>query len=100
MDEAGEVLPPFHREPDRRLMLRAMLDAISFHLCGVTGRNDIRCIYSTFHFVERGEAGAGHCRSCDLCLARTSALEAGQPNAVNPGVSQRCYIGYRGGDAC
>ena len=40
-------------------MLRAMPNAVSFHLCGVTGRNDIRCIYSTFHFVERGEEGAG-----------------------------------------
>ncbi len=81
-DEAGEVLPPFRWDEDRRLRLRAKLDALYFHLYGVTGRDDIRYIYSTFPIVEREEEKAwGRYRSRDLCLAWTSALAAGDPDA-------------------
>lgn len=82
VDEAGEVLPPFRWEPDRRLMLRAKLDALYFHLYGVTDRDDISYIYSTFPIVERNERKAwGSYRSLDLCLAWMNALEAGEPDA-------------------
>ncbi len=94
VDEAGEVLPPFRWEPDRRLMLRAKLDALYFHLYGVIdlysrdagriaqGRDDISYIYSTFPIVERQERRAwGGYRSRDLCLAWTNALAAGEPDA-------------------
>ena len=81
VDEAGAVLPPFRWDEDRRLRLRAKLDALYFHLYGVTGRDDIRYIYSTFPIVEREEEKAwGRYRSRDLCLAWTSALEAGRPD--------------------
>ena len=82
VDEAGQVLPPFRWDEDRRLMLRAKLDALYFHLYGVTGRDDISYIYSTFPIVERQErkAWAGY-RSRDLCLAWMNALEAGEPDA-------------------
>ncbi len=36
-------------------MLRAKLDAVFFHLYGITDRDEIRYIYSTFPIVERGE---------------------------------------------
>ncbi|MDE0436464.1 MAG: hypothetical protein OXH92_20900, partial [Bryobacterales bacterium] len=61
--------------------LRAKLDALYFHLYGVTDRDDIRYIWSTFPIVERDERAAyGAYRSRDLCLAWTSALGAGHPD--------------------
>ena len=56
-------------------------DALYFHLYGVTDRDDIRYVYSTFPIVERDEKAAyGAYRSRDLCLAWTSALAAGRPD--------------------
>ena len=82
VDEAGRVRPPFVWDEDRRLHLRAKLDAVFFHLYGVTDRDDVRYIYSTFPIVERQEkATYGRYRSRDLCLAWMNALAAGQPDA-------------------
>ena len=82
VDEAGDVLPPFVWDDDRRLYLRAKLDALFFHLYGVTDRDDVRYIYSTFPIVERQETKAyGRYRSRDLCLAWMNALDAGDPDA-------------------
>ena len=82
LDEAGEVLPPFRWDEDRRLRLRAKLDAVFFHLYGVTDRDDVRYVYSTFPIVERQEMQAHGCyRSRELCLAWINALAAGNPNA-------------------
>ena len=62
--------------------LRAKLDAVFFHLYGVTDRNDVRYVYSTFPIVEREETAAyGGYRSRDLCLAWMNALAAGHPDA-------------------
>ena len=83
VDEAGEVLPPFRWDEDRRRHLRAKLDALYFHLYGVTDRDDIRYIYSTFPIVEREETAAyGTYRSRDLALAWANALAAGNPDAA------------------
>ncbi len=82
VDEAREVKPPFVWDEDRRLKLRAKLDAIYFHLYGVTDRDDVRYIYSTFPIVEREEMAAfNRYRSRDLCLAYMNALAAGDPDA-------------------
>ena len=82
LDEAGKVKPPFRWDEDRRLRLRAKLDAVFFHLYGVTDRDDVRYIYSTFPIVERQETEAyGRYRSRDLCLAWINALAAGHPDA-------------------
>ena len=82
LDGAGEALPPFPWDAERRLRLRAKLDALYFHLYGVTNRDDIRYIYSTFPIVHREEKKAwGRYRSRDLCLAWQSALAAGKPDA-------------------
>ena len=73
---------PFVWDDDHRLQLRAKLDAVFFHLYGITDRDDIRYIYSTFPIVERQETAAyGKYRSCGLCLAYVNALAAGQPDA-------------------
>ena len=82
VDETGEAKPPFTWNEERRLILRARLDAVFFHLYGVTNRDDVRYIYSTFPIVERQEKEAcGRYRSRDLCLAHMSALAAGDPDA-------------------
>lgn len=93
VDAAGEVLPPFAWDEDRRLRLRAKLDALYFILYGVfdpalpdndpaQARDDVRYIYSTFPIVERQETERwGHYRSRELCLAWINALLAGQPDA-------------------
>ena len=81
-DETGDTKPPYPWDEDRRLHLRAKLDAVFFHLYGVTDRDDVRYVYSTFPIVERQEMGAyGHYRSRDLCLAYMNALAAGVPDA-------------------
>ena len=83
VDKAGKVKPPFAWDEPRRLHLRAKLDAVFFHLYGVTDRDDIRYIYSTFPIVERKEKASygGVYRSCELCLAWMNALAAGNPDA-------------------
>jgi hypothetical protein len=89
VDAAGTVLPPFIWDEDRRLRLRARLDALYFILYGVfdpaspaQGRDDVRYIYSTFPIVEREETAKwGRYRSRDLCLAWINALMAGKPDA-------------------
>lgn len=89
VDGDGNVLPPFIWDEERRLHLRAKLDALYFILYGVFdpenpagSRDDIRYIYGTFPIVERQEIAAyGRYRSRDLCLAYINALMAGQPDA-------------------
>ena len=82
VDETGAVKPPLQWDEERRLRLRAKLDAVYFHLYGVTDRGDIRYVYSTFPIVERQETAAyGGYRSRDLCLAYLNALAAGRPDA-------------------
>lgn len=82
VDERGEVKPPFVWDEERRFTLRAKLDAVFFHLYGVTDRDDVRYIYSTFPIVGRqGMAAFGVYRSRDLGLAYMSALAAGDPAA-------------------
>ena len=76
----------FRWDEERRLRLRAKVDAMFFHLCGVTDRDDVRYAYSTFPFAERREAEAyGRYRSRDLCLAYLNALAVGRPD-VEPSV--------------
>ena len=82
VDASGDLLPPFVWDEERRLRLRAKLDAVFFHLYGVTDRDDVRYIYSTFPIVEREEIAAyGAYRSRELCLAWMNALAAGDPDA-------------------
>ena len=86
VDAAGEVLPTFPWDEARRLHLRAKLDALFFHLYGVTNRDDVRYIYSTFPIVERQDRDAYGCyRSLELCLAYMNVLAAGRPDVVVEG---------------
>ena len=83
MDESEVVKPPFAWDEERRLSLRAKLDAVFFHLYAVTDRADVHFVYSTFPIVEAHETNAhGKFRSRDLCLAYMNALAAGNPDAM------------------
>ena len=89
VDANGDVLPPFTWDEERRLHLRAKLNALYFVLYGVfdpadpaQSRDDIRYVYSTFPIVAREETASwGRYRSRDLCLAYLNALTADQPDA-------------------
>ena len=82
MEADGTTKPPFVWDEERRLVLRAKLDAVYFHLYGVTDRDDVRYIYSTFPIVERDEVAAyGRYRSQELRLAWMNALAAGDTDA-------------------
>ena len=82
-DENGAVLAPFVWDDERRLNLRAKLDAIFFHLYGITERDVVRYIYSTFPIVEREEvARYGDYRTREYCLAYISALAAGDADTI------------------
>lgn len=86
LDKKGAVLPPFIWEEERRLHLRAKLDALYFILYGVfdpaepaKSRDDIRYIFSTFPIVERQETALyGTYRSRELALGYINSLVAGQ----------------------
>ncbi len=83
VDAAGQVKPPFSWDRERRLALRAKLDAVFFLLYGVTDRDDVRYVYSTFPGVRKDEEKRyGNYRTRDLCLAWMNALEAGRPDAA------------------
>lgn len=90
VDGAGQVRAPFIWDEDRRLHLRAKLDALYFILYGIfdsarlaESRDDVSYIYSTFPIAEREEVSLyGRYRSRDLCLAWINALIAGNPDAT------------------
>ena len=69
--------PPFPWDPEQRRHLRARLDALYFHLYGLT-RHDAAYILSTFPIIQRqDEADFGNFRTKDLILAYMNALAAG-----------------------
>ena len=69
--------PPFIWDGEERLHLKARLDALYFHLYGLS-RDDAGYILSTFPIVQReDEAQFGTYRTRDLILAYMNALAAG-----------------------
>lgn len=61
--------PPFAWNPQRRLHLRARLDALFFLLYGITSEEEIHYIYSTFSILRREELELyGHYASVETCL--------------------------------
>ena len=81
VDDAGDPLPLLPWNGDCR-RLRVKLDALFFYLYGVTDRDAIRHVYSTFPIAERQEQAAyGAYRSRDLALTCLNALTANHPDA-------------------
>jgi len=69
--------PPFIWNDEERRHLRARLDALYFHLYGLS-RDDAAYILETFPIVRRhDEAAFGHYRTKEMVLAYYNALAAG-----------------------
>ena len=74
--------PPFRWDEEERRHLRARLDALYFHLYGLT-RDDAAYVLSTFPIVRReDEAQFGVYRTRDLILAYMHALAAGDTDTT------------------
>jgi hypothetical protein len=83
--DLGHDGPPFRWDERERRHLRARLDALYFHLYGVTAEDDIRYILSTFPIVERKDREAhGTYLARDLILWYFRALAAGDPHGEAP----------------
>ena len=73
--------PPFPWDEEERRHLRARLDALYFHLYGLT-REDAAYVLDTFPIVRReDEAAFGRYRSREMILAYMNALAAGDVEA-------------------
>ena len=71
--------PPFVWSEEERRHLRARLDALYFHLYGLT-KEDAEYVLETFPIVRREDKAAfGRYRTRDLILAYMNALSAGDP---------------------
>lgn len=67
--DLGDIQGPFCWNDERRLVIRAELDALFFHLYGIT-RDDVDYILETFPIVKRkDEAKYGAYRTKDLILS-------------------------------
>ena len=74
--------PPFRWDEEERRHLRARLDALYFHLYGLS-REDADYVLGTFPIVRRqDEKEFGSYRTRDLVLAYMSALAAGDTETV------------------
>ena len=80
--DLGHHGPPFPWDPEDRRHLRARLDALYFHLYGLT-RDDAAYILSTFPIIQRQDQSQfGHYRTKDLILAYMNALAAGDTETL------------------
>ena len=74
--------PPFRWDEEERRHLRARLDALYFHLYGLS-REDADYVLGTFPIVRRqDEKEFGSYRTRDLVLAYMNALAAGDTETV------------------
>jgi hypothetical protein len=81
VDEQGNVKPPFAWDEERRLHLRCQLDALYFHLYGLT-HDEADYVLGTFPIVRRhDEAQFGTFRTRDLILHYYNAYAAGDMTA-------------------
>ena len=80
--DLGHAGPPFTWDEEERRHLRARLDALYFHLYGLS-RDDAGYVLGTFPIVRRqDQAQFGRYRTRDLILAYMNALSAGDAETV------------------
>ena len=74
--------PPFKWDPEERRHLRARLDALYFHLYGISN-DDAEYILSTFPIIRReDEAKFDRYRTSEMIIAYMNALKAGDTEVV------------------
>ncbi|MQL61113.1 N-6 DNA methylase [Streptomyces vinaceus] len=87
----GDADSPFRWDEARRRQIRAELDALFFHLYGVS-REDVDYILDTFPIVRRkDEAKYGTYRTKDLILAEYDRMAAAGLTLENPLVDGKNY---------
>jgi len=81
VDEEGKALPPFAWDEERRLHLKCQLDALYFHLYGLS-REEAEYVLETFPIVKRHDVEEfGTYRTKELILHYYSAYAAGDMDA-------------------
>lgn len=81
VDGSGAVRPPFAWDEERRLHLRCQLDALYFHLYGLS-REDTEYVLGTFPIMRRRDEKAyGRYRTAELVLHYWSAYAVGDMDA-------------------
>ncbi|WP_426567987.1 Eco57I restriction-modification methylase domain-containing protein [Streptomyces canus] len=89
--DVGDTDSPFQWNEARRQVIRAELDALFFHLYGVS-RNDVDYILDTFPIVRRkDEAKYGTYRTKELILAEYDRMAAAGLTLENPLVDGENY---------
>ena len=84
--DLGYEGPPFVWDEEARRHLRARLDALYFHLYGLT-KEDAEYVLDTFPIVRREDKAVfGRYRTRDLILAYMNALSAGDTETVGGGL--------------
>ncbi|WP_127966741.1 Eco57I restriction-modification methylase domain-containing protein [Agrobacterium sp. RS6] len=90
--EDGQVREPVIWDEDDRIQRRARLDALYFHLYGVS-IDDADYILSTFPIIRRqDEASAGSFITRDLIIHQMSALDSGDVGAIIHPISTRTKV--------
>ena len=80
--DLGYEGPPFKWDPEERRHLRARLDALYFHLYGISN-DDAEYILSTFPIIRReDEAEFGRYRTSEMIISYMNALKAGDTEVV------------------
>ncbi|MCQ6555437.1 N-6 DNA methylase [Streptomyces sp. C10-9-1] len=89
--DLGDTGAPFVWNEDRRTVIRAELDALFFHLYGIT-RDDVDYILDAFPIVKRkDEAKYGTYRTKDLILAEYDRMAAAGVSLTTPLVDGENY---------
>ncbi|MCP3785338.1 N-6 DNA methylase [Micromonospora sp. A3M-1-15] len=87
----GDTAPPFRWIPERRAVIRAELDALLFHLYGIS-RDDVDYIMETFPIVKRRDEGKyGTYRTKGLILAEYDRMAAAGVSPTTPLVDGDSY---------
>ncbi|OMI40867.1 Eco57I restriction-modification methylase domain-containing protein [Streptomyces sparsogenes] len=82
--DLGDTGTPFRWDPERRAIIRAELDALFFHLYGIT-RDDTAYILDTFNVVRDNDIKAhGEYRTKNLILAEHDRMAAAGLTLENP----------------
>ncbi|MFJ6408525.1 Eco57I restriction-modification methylase domain-containing protein [Streptomyces hydrogenans] len=82
--DLGDIGAPFRWDPDRRAAIRAELDALFFHLYGIT-RDDTAYILDTFNVTRDNDIKAhGEYRTKNLILAEYDRMAAAGLTMENP----------------